>query len=306
MMKSKVYLLLCGVLALNVTGFSQETSQTLVIRPGSEGKDASLQKENPTMNNGADENIICNAWTSGGPFTQRTVFAFSYSGLPANAVIQSATLSLYCNTTSQHTQRHSSFPNSPYNTTNEAYISRVTSPWSEGTVTWGTMPTTTTTHRVNVPASISETQDYTIDVTQLVKDELQNAGNSHGFMLELQNEATYRSLIFASSDHPDATKRPKLVINYLVPQSVSTATQGATFSITPNPAEGVINVALGSRAANGNVTIQLVDVTGKIVAQQQAENQASVQVPVANLPRGAYWVKVSGQGMSSSEKVILQ
>ena len=53
-----------------------------------------------------------------------------------------------------------------------------------------------------------------IDVTQLVQDIVDNPASSYGFMILLQNEASYRAVYFASSDYTDSAKHPKLVVAY--------------------------------------------------------------------------------------------
>jgi hypothetical protein len=51
-----------------------------------------------------------------------------------------------------------------------------------------------------------------MDVTAMVS-RMQTNGN-YGFMIQLQNEATYNSRIFCSSKFNVAAKHPKLVIVY--------------------------------------------------------------------------------------------
>lgn len=96
-------------------------------------------------------------------------------------------------------------------------IKRVTSGWSSGSVTFSTMPSTTNTNQVMIPAYSGGTamDDLDIDVTQLVKDIL-NSGNNEGFMIRWNDNATnqnYRSRWFGSFECPTTTKRPVLTIN---------------------------------------------------------------------------------------------
>jgi len=52
------------------------------------------------------------------------------------------------------------------------------------------------------------------DVLPLVKDILNSEEGNHGFELILQNEQKYRSVRYASTQHSDAARWPKLTIAY--------------------------------------------------------------------------------------------
>ncbi|MHB2154432.1 DNRLRE domain-containing protein [Calditrichota bacterium GD2] len=61
------------------------------------------------------------------------------------------------------------------------YLRRVTENWDEHTITWNTQPQSTTTDQVSVPAPATNTSDFEIDVTNLVR--IINDGQSnHGFL----------------------------------------------------------------------------------------------------------------------------
>ena len=55
-----------------------------------------------------------------------------------------------------------------------------------------------------------------LDVTQLIRDNILDKGNSHGLLLKLQNENPYRMALLASSDHPMEQLRPKLEVHYTI------------------------------------------------------------------------------------------
>src|SRR5439155_8917645 len=93
---------------------------------------------------------------------------------------------------------------------NAAWLQRITSSWNKYTACWNNQPTTTSVNQAVLPASISSTQNYTVDVTSLVQDMIDSAATSFGFMLRLQTEQYWRSLVFASCNHPDNTLHPKL------------------------------------------------------------------------------------------------
>jgi hypothetical protein len=149
------------------------------------------------------------ATTNGGNSNARALIYFDLSAIPEGSVITSATLSLYYAHSAGNGDHRYQWGS------NSCKLQRVTSPWDEHTVTWDTQPTVTSTNQAILPASTTETQDYpNINVTKLVADMTADQSKNYGMMLRLQTEEIYRQLIFASSDHADATKRPKLVVKY--------------------------------------------------------------------------------------------
>lgn len=171
------------LLVLSVASYSQ-TTVTIYTNP-SNCEDAELRSDNPNDNYGSNPNFIANAWSAGGnSFIERSVMNIDLSSIPANANIIQATLSLYCNITSGHSQLHSTLSGS-----NGCWLSRITGSWNESTVTWNNQPPTTSVNQVSIPISSSQTQDYpNIDVTNLLQDIVNNPLNSYGFMISLKTE----------------------------------------------------------------------------------------------------------------------
>ena len=224
--------LFVSVLMLSsVLSFGQTT--TVVFKPNATvGKDTPIWKfdddcigngstqTNADRNFGTEETLWMKDWTwnaigcSGG--TIRSLLCFTeLSTIPSNAVIVSATLRLYGVTSDRNTS-YSGAPASYYE--NTVVVQQVTSPWNENTVTWNTQPSTTTANQFIIPQSTSEYNwNYTNSSSELVAM-VQNmvSGNNYGFMLRLQTEQHYRNMVFASSDHPDASLHPELEVTYKV------------------------------------------------------------------------------------------
>lgn len=306
-MKKKFYLLFPVILAC----FSIQNAKaidTLSLRPNpSQGKDASINKELPSGNNGGDENYICNAWTSGGPFTQRSLVEFNLSAIKPNDTIVSAYLSLYCNTTSLHTQRHSWYPGTPYKN-NLSHLKRITSSWSESTVTWGNQPTTDTTHQVELAPSTSDTQNYlNINVTQLVKDSRGTIADSTvGFMIQLDTEAYYRSFIFASSDHPNSAKRPQLVVVYKKYTSGIYSFDKSSISVYPTITNRFAYIATNNAEAK-NAQIVVTDNLGRLILQKASViggGANATGIDLQNAATGMYFVSVTIDGFRNTYKII--
>lgn len=200
---------------------------TIVLQPGeTASKDASVWNIMPASNFGSDLDFIATAWTnSGDPSYIRGLIEFDLSSIPANSVIQSATLSLY------HHTSGSNIGHSQLSGSNACWIRRVIDAWDENTVTWNNQPMTTTVNQVGLAASTSDTASYpNIDVTALITDIYNNPGTSHGMMLILKNEQYYRSLLFGSSGESVPGRRPKLTVTYIPPSSTDDTCR--TFTIT--------------------------------------------------------------------------
>jgi hypothetical protein len=124
---------------------------------------------------------------------------------------------------------------------NAGFLSRVTSPWIENSVTWNTQPTTTSVNQVIIPGSSSNAQDYSLNVTNLIQDMVSNT--NYGFMLNMQDEINYyKSLMFASSDNANSTKCPVLNITYSTPSAIYSYTNTNKINVYPNPYTNVLNI----------------------------------------------------------------
>jgi gliding motility-associated-like protein len=181
---------------------------TLVLQPDAAcGKDAYLEDFEPNTNYGNHPDFLATAWTNGGaPVVVRSLIAFNLSGIPSGTTILNATLNLY------HYNSTANIGHSIMSGPNDATLYRITTNWNESTVTWNTMPSITTMNSLFIPASTSTTENYTLNVTTLIQDMVNDPANSFGFLFKLNNESYYRSMLFASSDESDPTLHPKLTI----------------------------------------------------------------------------------------------
>ena len=249
---------------------------TLSLQPnGTAGKDAEIFSCVPcgysTRNFGNIAENCAIAWTkNGSSHNIRSLIQFDISSIPANATIQSATLSLFFAPGSDEGKHYGFFGS------NSAYIQRITSSWDEHTVTWNTQPTTTTLNRVSIAGSTSATQNYpSIDVAQLIKDMLGDPSHSFGFMLKLQSETVYKKLVFASSDHSNSAIRPKLVVVYTThsPQENNTGSEMRTrpsaqiLKVYPNPAGESFNLSINA-ADDDQAFISIYDLNGREMVDQ--------------------------------------
>ncbi len=207
--------------------------QAFISQPDSaNGKDALIWTadaqgyDNENTNYGSSPTLLVHSWTTQSlADNARTLVQFNLNGIPANAAVQSAFLSLFNDpNTTWYSGQHQN-----YSGTNESNLKRITSTWTEPGVTWNTMPSFTNVNSVSVPASVSVHQDFlNLNVTSLVIDMINNPSSSYGFIMTLQNETPYKALVFASSDHPDLSKHPRLIVFYSVPETAIITPAGPT------------------------------------------------------------------------------
>lgn len=201
--------------AISILGGGSWAQVNLVLQPDpSNGKDAILHGLISEVNNnwGQADQMPAMAWTFlGVPGVVRAVLGFDLSGIPQGSVVLDARLSLYAYDSPVGFGQHSSLSGP-----NDAWIRRIITPWDELTVTWNTAPSVVTAGQIPLPGTTDPLQDYLdLDVTAMVQDMVNDPANNHGFQIELQNETYYRRLNFATSEHADPLRRPKLEVTYV-------------------------------------------------------------------------------------------
>ncbi|GAB5418256.1 MAG: hypothetical protein Crog4KO_16390 [Crocinitomicaceae bacterium] len=273
-------IILLFTLSIPLIPNSSLAQDTLVLQPGAEcGEDAyiwELSNQNGTYgtteinNYGSSASFLAHEWTwIGDPGRRHSLLNFNFSLIPAGATILDARLDLY------------GFPNSPDNGhssasgSNESVIQRVTSFWEENTVTWNTQPSTTAVNEVILAQSLNDYQDYTnIDVTAMMQDMVNDPANSFGFRLSMITAAYYRSLIFASSDHPDPNKHPRLTIVY--------------DTNNPNPVISTNNLPDTVICDGDNITYSAFE---PCATYEWSTGEITPQITISDA--GTYWVEVT-------------
>ena len=129
---------LTGVDTVSITVIPSAV-QTLTLQPANNPNEVHLGFWNGDYTNHVDIELAGCAWTSGGtPLNTRGMFKFDLSSIPANATILTAKLSLY----SMPTPFLGNLVDANSGPNNTLLIERVTSNWTNPTVTWQNQPGT--------------------------------------------------------------------------------------------------------------------------------------------------------------------
>lgn len=188
-------------------------------------KDVRLTKNNnPAGSHSENTNystfkrVSMRAWTdSGSPMFNRTVMRFILDEIPVGSQVTSAKLFLYSDPL--ETSSSSAEGNSQLSGSNAFYIESITEPWNDLTVTWNNQPLSTTDNRILVPASTSPTENIQIDLTAMVQTWVNTPNSNFGIKMFLQTETYYRARNYGSMEHENTAIRPRLVVNYSLPES---------------------------------------------------------------------------------------
>ncbi len=266
----------------------------------SESEDASIDDYNPGNNNPDEIEYFCGGWTIfGTPVRWRNLFKFNLSVVPANATIQSASLSLYFPVQNNFFATDTSLTH-----LNTSALFRVTSWWSENSITWNNAPTYSTNNSVTIGPSITSDQDFlNIDVSGLVQDMVNDPNNSYGFQLQMIDETQYARLLFASGDNPDGAKVPTLEVCYTAPVGIDAIADNASVLIYPNPTSNQLHITLKDGATLNQ--FQLFDICGRLVESKTLQNENSFTVDVSNFSDGIYFLSLNGENVRLTRSLII-
>ena len=235
------------------------------------------------------------------PDTIRGLINFDLSELPKEAEILDARLSLYFFANTNFTKQVGE---------NAMVIRRIISSWKEAEVTWNNQPLTTNENKVQVARSTSETQDYVdLDVTKLVVDMVKDPDNSFGFMLAMDEEVVFKGLTFASSDHPDAEKHPKLEIRYRLASDVKSnepTESHCMIDLHPLPGDQSLKLDVNSHLTN-RLNLMVVTMEGETVLHHpnlEVMGRQSLPLSFSSLPSGGYIVVADTDSCSHRWRVL--
>lgn len=187
------------------SGINQEPTDTLIIQPGQEGKDAYVEinifQNGDISYSGVDASYLdVDKYIPGGiGWIDETLIQFPLSSIPSGVNINSANLKLY---------GQGSFIGG----TSIVKVKKILEAWDESTVKWDTKPTYG--DYVSSSTLTDEIKWHEWDITSLVQEWI-NGGVNYGLaLLTTSHRPTGETGGFRSSDNSDSTKRPILEVLY--------------------------------------------------------------------------------------------
>lgn len=195
----------------------------LVIQPGpDDGKDAMISNLEADKNFG-DHKYFEATYLSEPVLTvmrtNRSLIWFNLNALPKSAIIRKVILHLSYDIPVPFDPNEFSTNTDPsVSTWCGAVLQQITEPWEEHGVTWNKQPETTEINQVYISPFIKNANFLDVDVTRLYVSDATIPANArkNGLYLRLWPAERFPGFRFASSDYPDATMRPKLIVYYTV------------------------------------------------------------------------------------------
>lgn len=85
-----------------------------------------------------------------------------------------------------------------------------------------------------------------------------------------------------------------------------TTAEGMSMTIFPNPTSTSATISLGGKS--GDVRISIIDLNGRTVMEEpvRCESSCTKQFEVSGLASGAYFVRVSGEGINIVKKLVVK
>ena len=88
------------------------------------------------------------------------------------------------------------------------------------------------------------------------------------------------------------------------PISIDPAAAGIRMNLQPNPATSVVNMNI--EGVTGMVNCMLIDMSGRVVYNQNVNAETAQTINVSNLAKGAYFVRITNDKFTKVEKLIVR
>jgi len=193
---------------------NHDGTYTYINQPGpNEGNDADVHEASPTLDHSEDGRLdAANEKYAGN--VSRALLGFSLAGIPANATITNAKVSVYY-----------FLHNASVKQAETVVMNSLQSSFNEDTLRWGNQPAFNSTVLGSIVINDTAGDTYgwrsfgdgNADMRSYVSNQY-SGGQSLGFVIRFTPALTYwRDFIVYSSEHTDAALRPKLEIRYTLP-----------------------------------------------------------------------------------------
>ena len=88
------------------------------------------------------------------------------------------------------------------------------------------------------------------------------------------------------------------------PEGIDPVAAGVRMNLQPNPATSQVN--LNIEGVNGMVNCMLIDMSGRVVYNQNINAESAQVINLSNLAKGAYFVRITNDKFSKVEKLIVR
>jgi len=80
---------------------------------------------------------------------------------------------------------------------------------------------------------------------------------------------------------------------------------GKTFAFTPNPVSGGFATVRCSQPSAGSATFEVFNTSGRLVRSSFVVQRSSFRVDLRSMPAGVYMVRVTAEGSSTTQKLVV-
>ncbi len=231
-------------------------------------EDNYLSAANTDYNNGGSTELHVDATTGTGRRT--SLLKWDVSSIPANAVVSSASLSLYVSDASPLVFNLYNMRRAWVEGTGNRTSSTTSSNWNtyNGTSNWGTAGAASTTEdrydtnlwsagTTSFSSTGSKTEALNAAGAAVVQGWIDGTIDNHGLIMQNYSGTTTNAVFFSSSENATTANRPRLNVTYCVVAGPTITTSGALtpFSTTPGTPSSAQTYSVSGRNLEGDISI---------------------------------------------------
>jgi len=288
-MKKQLLLLL---FVLPVTALAQYQCITIKGRHDGTFQQANVSSASPGTSDTTQQEIVALTTNCSGYWWKCYTMSFLHyniSVLPVQSHIVSAVLHLKAKRNNMAgSPGHPTLPGE-YGTVTGA-IMNVHTPWSPATITWDNIPATDVGTMISMAPVVSDTQDFSTNITPIVQSWLTDPTTNNGLALAIQGESD-ASLVFCSGEAADSLQPTLDICYYSGPPVVCNGWQVLTGNLTDGKFKQVEYSAAPwafasdtSQAEIGAYSIDVSDETG----YKTADIRTIMRYDVSAIPANSY------------------
>ncbi|MEZ5146042.1 MAG: T9SS type A sorting domain-containing protein [Bacteroidales bacterium] len=116
-------------------------------------------------------------------------------------------------------------------------------------------------------------------------------------------EGVYDVTLFAESTYLTNGLTKVNYITVLPQTGLNELTNNSNITIAPNPASNKVLIQTKGYIIN---TIRIIDFLGKVVLETAFDRAGDIKMDLSTFHRGIYFISISGEGFTHTEKLILK